>query len=136
MSRLSRRIREHEAAIGADRRHMAAAVAELRAGVRRRISSPGALCAAFGGGLVLGVVSAGRARSRAARSAVSPQAGSPRVASSRGAPMVIRLAREVLWPIGVGALQAQLGRLLAGGEASPPPGTSPPRDFPRDSQRR
>ena len=130
MSRLSRRIREREAAIDADRRHMAAAVAELRAGVRRRLSSPGALCAAFGGGLVLGAVSAGRTRSRAARNAVSPEAGSPRVASPRAASMAMRLAREVLWPIGVGALQAQLGRLLAGGNASAPPGVSPPRDSP------
>lgn len=116
MSRLSRRIREREAAIGADRRKMAAAVTGLRSGMRRRMSRPSTLCAAFGGGLVLGWVrGGGRAPSRTAPSAGLSQATS----SSRGVPMATRLAREVLWPLGVGALRAQLSRLLTEDDAQP-----------------
>lgn len=107
MSRLSRRIRECETAIGADRRNMATAMVELRAGTHRRISRPSVLCAFFGAGLALGLVSGGRRSSRTASSAVaSPRAASPWPS------MATRLARDVLWPVGIGALQAQLGRLL------------------------
>lgn len=116
MSRLSRRIREREVAIGVDRRNIAAAVTELRVGVRRRLSSPSTLCAVFGGGLVLGWISGGREPSRAVPAAESSQAAPPR---SRAASMTTRLAREVLWPIGVGALRVQLKQFLAETEAQP-----------------
>lgn len=109
MSRLSDGIRECEAAIGADRRNMAAAMAELRAGTRRRMSRPSVLCAFFGGGLALGFVSGGRQASRTASGVVA----SPRVASPWTS-MATRFARDVLWPVGIGALQVQLGRLLGG----------------------
>ncbi|MDN5848835.1 MAG: hypothetical protein L0H63_04235 [Nitrococcus sp.] len=107
MSRLSRRIRECEIAIGADRRNMAAAMLELRAGIPHRLSRPRVLFACFGGGLALGFLSGGRRPSRAAASDVAP----PRAASPWPS-MATRLARDVLWPVGVGALQMQLGRLL------------------------
>lgn len=111
MSRLSRRIRDREAAIGAHRRTMAAAVGELRAGMRRRLGRPSTLCAAFGGGLALGWVSGGRG-SRAA-----PTAAPAHAASAHATPMATRLMREVLWPLGVGALRVQLNRFLANDDA-------------------
>ncbi len=98
MRRLSRKIREHEAAIGADCRHLATAVTALRAGIRRNAGSLRALGAAFGGGLVLGLLKGGRA--------------SARVDSPSGAVLGERFAREVLWPLGMRALRVQLDRRL------------------------
>ena len=107
MGRLSRRIREREAAIDADRRNIATAVALLRIGARRRAASPSALGAAFGGGLLAGWLTGGRASSRARR---APARESPHRKSRIG-----RFAREVLWPLGVSVLRVQLGRLLLDG---------------------
>ncbi|WP_156777012.1 hypothetical protein [Nitrococcus mobilis] len=104
MRRLSRRIRECEAAIGVDRRNLATAVSALRAGVRRRAGSPRALGVAFGGGLVLGLFEGGR---------VSAHANFPSSAS-----MVKRFAREALWPLGMSALRVQLRRVLDDGAAA------------------
>lgn len=113
MSQLSRRIREREAAIEADRYDIAAAITGLRTGVRRRISSPGALYAAFGGGLVLGWVSGGGRSSSRGRAAPSSDSSAPRTES-----ITARLAREVLWPVGIGALQLQLRQLLTGADTA------------------
>ncbi|MDN5871027.1 MAG: hypothetical protein L0H73_09975 [Nitrococcus sp.] len=107
MSRLSRRIRECETAIDTDRRNMAAATTQLRAGIHRRMSRPSILLAFFGGGLALGFLSGARKTSDTASSTVA----SPRVASPWSS-MGTRLARDVLWPVGISALQVQLARLL------------------------
>ncbi|MCO6439806.1 MAG: hypothetical protein J5I81_01705 [Nitrococcus mobilis] len=105
MRRLSRKIREREAAIEVDRRHLATAVAALRAGTRRRAGSPSALGVAFGGGLALGLLKGGRA---------TAYADSP-----NGAALARRFAREVLWPLGMSALRVQLGRRLLDDGAAP-----------------
>lgn len=102
MRSLRRAIREREAAIGADRRLVAAAVSELRAGLRRRAAKPTVLCAFFGGGVMMGYFSV------KGRNYTGP------------AVMVSRLTRDVVWPVVMGMLRVRLGNLLfpGGGDQS------------------
>lgn len=111
MRSLRRAIQEREAAIGADRRLVAGAAIDLRAGVRRQAAKPAVVCAFFGGGIVMGYFS-GKVRARP-----GPAVGR---GHSRPAVMVSRITWDVLWPVVVGMLRVRLGNLLfpSGGDQS------------------